>query len=110
MGLGVPTTSRDRNRALAQEAAGVIRGVLEMGIDFSALVILAEDDVDDAGNGIRNLDGRRSVGQDLDALHGGEGDKIEIDELITAAGGDAGRGDPLPIDQNKRIDVAEGST
>jgi len=73
-----------------------------METDLCALIVLAEDDVDDAGHGIRTVNGGGAIEEDLNALHGRDRYEVEIDEFTAGAGlaasGDGGRSDALPID------------
>src|SRR5205823_11668377 len=66
-GIGAPTA-----------AAGVL-GEVGVGGGLSPLVILAQDEVDDAADRIAAVDGGRAVLQDLDAFDGCDGDVVDVD-------------------------------
>src|SRR5690606_15289527 len=56
----------------------------EVGIGFRAFEVLAGDDVDHAGHGVRAIDGRGTVLQDVDALDHDGRDRGDVLEAIRA--------------------------
>ena len=47
---------------------------------FGAIIVVPHLDVDHTGHGVRAVSGRGAVFQDFNALDGGLGDRIQIDE------------------------------
>ena len=69
--------------------------------DFAALEILAQDDVDHAGDGVGTVDGRGAILEDFDALDGGGGNGVDVGEVLLGAVGQAVFGDALAVDQDQ---------
>ena len=76
-------------RAAVDVAAALFRGVEEAG-HLQAGVVLAQDEVDDAADGVGAVHGRGPVLEHLDALHRGQGDPVQVHRVaLGAVGGDA---------------------
>ena len=84
-------------------------GIAILAPDLGALVVLAQDDVDDTGHGIGAINGRGPITQHLDALHGGGGQAVEIHEGVGHALGKAIIGKAPPIDEHQRAVLAEAA-
>ena len=90
---------RRRAIAFAQIAAGARR-------EAQAVERLAGDDVDDAADGVRAVDRRRAVVEQLDALDHRGGQRVEVHRARHPGGGSAG--DPAPpVHQHQRALRAE---
>ncbi len=63
---------------------------------FEALEVVLEDEVDDAGDGVRTVHGRGAAGDDVDAVDQAGRDRADVDH----AGGRGGR-DALAVDQDQ---------
>ena len=74
------------------------------GAELRALEILAGDDVDHTGNGIRTVHRRCSILQHLDALHGDQRQGVEIDEGVgKTVGRETVVGQPAAIEQHQGV-------
>ena len=65
------------DRALVHVAAAALGDVRERR-GLEAAVVLARDEVDDAGDGVGAVDRRRAVLQDLDAIDRGDRDRVDV--------------------------------
>ncbi len=80
-----------------QGAAIPFLGDADLGGDFASLVVPAEPEVDDAGDGVRAVYGRCTASQNVDAFNERGGDGRDIDGL---SAGDAPYVAP-PVDEDK---------
>src|SRR5439155_17445184 len=88
-------TETDQAIGAPTAAAGMLGDVGVAG-GLSPLVVLAQDEIDDAADRIAAVDGGRAVLQDLDALDGRDGDVIDVDR--GAVGEGPARGYALAVD------------
>ena len=95
----VAEAARDGRAPLLQAAA---LGVAEAHAGLGTLEVAAQDDVDHAGDGIRAVDSRSAVLQDLDALDGADRDAVEVDEVDVDVLGEAVVGQAAPVEQHER--------
>ena len=96
------------------EVGGVFLPVLlarrpRRGRDLGALVVLAQDDVDDPGDGVGPVDRRRAVLEDLDPVHGPQRDAVEVDEAVGDVLGEAVVGDAAAVEQDQRGTLAQAA-
>src|SRR5690606_4063637 len=85
-------------------ATRTAREALAVG-DFHAFEVTTGDDVDHAAHGVRTVDGRGAVGQDLDALNGGHRDGVEV---LRGAVHRVGRG-AAAVDQDQGAAFAQAT-
>src|SRR5262249_2121814 len=83
-----------------------VPGDAVLGGGLGAVVLLAGDDVDDAGDRVRAVDRRAAVLQHLDALDGGRRDRVEID---AGRGAEAARHHALAVHEDERARDAEAA-
>ena len=105
--LAGPIAGGQRHRGLGHVGVeGVVIGHAHLG----AGVILFEHDVHDAGDGLGTVDGAGALGQDVDALDGGNRDAVHA-EVLPAAGAAgrllAGVGNAAAVDQHEGGIAAE---
>ena len=83
-------------------AAGML-GRIVLCVRFGALKVLAQDEIDHAGDGVTAIDRRRAVFQDLDALHRGQRNGVQV----ATEGGECPVGDAAAVNQYERSLIAE---
>ena len=81
-----------RRAADAPVVAATFVGGVVVGVDFRALIVLAQDEVDDAADGVGAVDSGRAILQHFDAFDRRSRDSRQIDAL--AAGKCIGRETP----------------
>src|SRR5690606_34880468 len=67
--------------------AALALGLADAQGDLDAAEVLAGDDVDHAADRVGAVDGRGAVGQDLDALHRSQRDRVQVLALAHHRGG-----------------------
>ena len=65
-------------QALNRAVAVVVLVEAVLRIDLDALELRIHHEVDDAGDGIRTIDGRRAAGQHIDALHDRRRNEVDV--------------------------------
>ena len=66
--------------------------------ELTRRIVLLQNEVDHACNGVGSIQRRRAVGQHLDALHGSQRDRFQVHRRAGVV-----RGKPTPIQQHKRV-------
>jgi len=77
--------------------------------DFDALIVLAQDDVDHAGDRVGSVNGRGAVLEDVDALDCSDRDAVQVDEGLVDVLREAVAGDAAAVEQHQHRVDAEAS-
>jgi hypothetical protein len=93
-----------RDILIAAEAA---RGDSGLAADLDALIVAAQHEVDDAGDGVRTVDGRIAAGDDVDPLDQVVRNRIDVrrDGVVQDVGGDVA----AAVDEHERAERAEAA-
>ena len=99
--IGVEIAGTADGRCVCGGSASLLRGA-DIPCDGRTAEVVLQDDVHDAGDRIRAVDGRRRVLQDFDPFNGVERDARNIDErALTVVREGKGR-HPVAVDQHQR--------
>ena len=85
------------------------RCVAIAGGNLEAVEVLAQDDVDDARDGVGAVHGRGAVLEDFDTLDRRHGDRVDVDEVGGDAFGERADRDAAAVDQHQRRVGAEAA-
>ena len=100
--IGRHVTGAGAPREMLRGAAPRLLRGSELDGGLVALIILLEDDVDDARNRVCPVDRRGTVLQDLDPLHRVDRNGIQIDEAAHTIVGEGVVCSPSAVDQHQR--------
>ncbi|MNI67433.1 hypothetical protein D3C81_885530 [compost metagenome] len=98
--LEVTEAGQQVGLALVQAALG---GGAETTAHFHALEVATQDDVDDAGDGVRAVHRRGAILQHFDALDRADRQRIEVDEGVLGVERKTEVGHAVAVDQYQRV-------